>query len=111
MEIFKKFKDLFKDGVACPACEGKGRIEKPKKGEYAVEFGTDPGKATPPELAAALLFVSSISPTDKLGVDPATIHVELKFGTTGHRVCFGLKREKGEAPGEWTHGTEERRGG
>lgn len=102
MEIFKKFKDLFRDGIACPACEGRGRIEKPKK-EYAVVFGTDPGKAKPEELAAALLFVSSISLADKLGVDPATIHVELKFGTTGHRVCFGLKREKGETPGEWTH--------
>jgi hypothetical protein len=108
MEIFGKFKDLFKGGIACPACEGKGRIEKPKKGEYNVVFGTDPEKASVQELAAALLFVSSIALTDKLGVDPATIHVELKFGTTGHRVCFGLKREKDGPPGEWTHGTAER---
>lgn len=94
MEILGKFKDLFQDGIACPACSGKGRIEKPKKGEYAVVFGTDPEKATPEELACALLFVSTVSLTDKLGVDPATIHLEFKFGSTGHRVCFSLKRGK-----------------
>lgn len=105
-EIFSKFKELFQGGTRCPACEGKGRIEKPKKGEYAVVFGTDPAKASPQELAVALLMVSSVSLADKMEVDPATIHMEMKFGTTGHRVCFSLKREK-DATGSWTHDSTE----
>ena len=91
-ELFKK---LFQGGIPCPACEGKGRIEKPKK-EYAVIFGTDPGGAEPPELAVALLFVSSLTLGDKLGVDPAKVKVALKFGATGHRVEFTLERGKPE---------------
>jgi len=87
-EIFRK---LFQGGVQCPACEGKGRLEKPEK-EYAVVFGTSPENADPPELAVALLLVASVTLAKKMGVDPATVKVNLKFGATGHRVEFTLQR-------------------
>ena len=89
-EIFKK---LLQEGVPCPACKGEGRIEKPEK-EYAVVFGTSPENADPPELAVALLMVSALTLSDKMQVDPATVTIDLKFGSTGHRVQFTLQRGK-----------------
>ena len=95
-EIFGNLKKLSEGELDCPACQGKGKLPPPKK-DLDVVFHTNPSEASTNECAAALLMVTSVSLLGRIGVDPATVHVELKFGSTGHKVCFSL-RKKPAAP-------------
>ncbi len=92
MELFGKLKKFFDGELDCPACEGKGKLPKPKK-DLDVVLHTDPEKASVEELAAMMLMVSSTSLLERIGIDPATVRLELKFESTGHKVSFSLKRK------------------
>jgi len=95
-EIFGMFKRFLSDTVECIVCKGKGKMAAPRKGEFDLVFHTEPSKATPPEMATAMLMASSLMLGEKLGVDPSTVHIEIKFTASDHRICFGLDRAKKE---------------
>ncbi len=91
-EMFEKMKKMLESDVECITCHGKGRIEAPKKGEYAVVFHTRPEDAKESQLAVALLQVTALSLAKLVGSDPDGIKVELTFPDCAKPVRFSLKR-------------------